>query len=409
MKDEDEEEHYRDKDRFFKARDGDGMMTPFKCDLCHFRDIWRVDPVMSSRRDRWRLTLIRRANLDALWAREPTTVASNRTGATMLEAIGTGELQMKEVMPRMGPYPVGDTFGMKVAVCMLVRSLDPGKNEPTVQFGTMRKLRSAYSNAWNASAMGMSCIPCPTDSYWFKRFMLGSHKRMGDEVKTDFGLSLPVVLEILKNLSRDWNNTPPTSVLTRLKLAELAMIIILGFCLGLRGEEITLTRLEGLFDNFEMGRNHPTFPHVMVKLMGRFKSEIGERCHVKPLAWETNSGIAAGMWCERFLSTWLQAGGKRRGFAFVDAKGRPRRYSSYDEEFVERVKEVQDTRPGLFPHGINVSDSFSLRRSPRRGSTSEAQNKVERAGARAPHMSMRQHYMQIELMLPTLIKYSLML
>jgi len=331
---------------------------------------------------------------------------------------------MKEVMPRMGPYPVGDTFGMKVAVCMLVRSLDPGKNEPTIQFGTMRRLRSAYSNSWNASARGMQGMPCPTDGYWFKRFMLGAHKRMGDEVKTDYGISIQIVHEILKNLGREWNETPETSILAKLKLAEFAMVLILGFCLGLRGEEITLTRLEGFFDNFELGRSHPTYPHVMVKLMGRFKSETGERCHLKPLAWETNSGIAAGMWTERFMDKWVQAGGKRRGFAFSDAKGRPRRYSDYDAEFVERVKEVQDTRPNLFPHGVNISDSYSLRRSPRRGSTSEAQNrnvpteivemnnrwrKVEKAGTRAPSMTMRQHYMEIELMLPTLIKYSLKL
>ena len=422
MKEEDEEEEERDSGRFLKARNGDNLMTPFKCDLCHFRDIWGVNPDVSSRRDRWRLTLIRRANLDAMWAREPTTVSSNTRDARLLESIGSGELQMSGVMPQMGPYPSGDSFGMKVAVCMLVRSLDPGKNEPTIQFGTMRRLRSAYSNSWNASARGMQGVPCPTDSYWFKRFMLGAHKRMGDEVKTDYGISIQIVHEVLKNLGKEWNNA--RTVLEKFKLAEFAMVLILGFCLGLRGEEITLTRLEGFFDNFNLGRQHPTFPHVIVKLMGRFKSETGERCHVKPLAWETTSGIAAGMWTERFLDMWLKAGGKKRGFAFADEKGRPKRYSEFDAEFVERVKEVQDTRPNLFPHGVNINDSYSLRRSPRRGSTSEAQNrnipgevvdmnnrwrKVERAGAKAPNMTMRQHYTEIELMLPTLIKYSLML
>ena len=410
--------------RFLTARDGDSLMSPFKCDLCHYRDLWRTDPNLDSHRDRWRLTLIRRANLDSMWAREPTTVSSNLRDAKLLESIGAGELQLPEVLPRMGPYPDGDTFGMGIAMSMLVRSLDPGRNEATVQFATMRRLRSAFSNAWHASARGLAGQPCPTDSHWFRRFMLGAHKRMGDEIKTDFGLSLPLLHELMKNLNRDWNNTAWTNGRSKLRTAEMAMVLILGFCLGLRGEEIPFTRVEGFFDYHNIGRQHPNFPHVVAMLMGRFKTETGERCHLKPIAYETSSGVAVGMWTERFMEAWIQCGGRKKGFAFVDQQGRPKRHSTYDPEFVERLKEVQDARPDLFPKGVNISDAYSIRRSLRRGSTSEAQNRmipveivetnnrwrrVERAGHRAPSLPIRKHYMQIQLMLPTLIRYSRML
>ena len=43
----------------------------FMCDLCHFRRLkWR-DPDSSQASDELTLLCIRRANLDAFWAREP--------------------------------------------------------------------------------------------------------------------------------------------------------------------------------------------------------------------------------------------------------------------------------------------------------------------------------------------------
>jgi len=47
-------------------------------DLCHFRNIQRRDPVIGNVKDSLSLRCIRRArNLDAMWAREPTTVGGN--------------------------------------------------------------------------------------------------------------------------------------------------------------------------------------------------------------------------------------------------------------------------------------------------------------------------------------------
>ena len=98
----------------------------------------------------------------------------------------------------MGPFSLEDMFGMGVAMTMLLRSLDTGKNERTIQYLTMRRLQSAYSNIYNASSSlsnvavmakktrKVFSTDCPTYGYWFERFMKGCHKRMGDEVNSDY-------------------------------------------------------------------------------------------------------------------------------------------------------------------------------------------------------------------------------
>jgi hypothetical protein len=71
--------------------------------------------------------------------------------------------------------------------------LDPGKNADKIQYETMRKLRSHMSNFvhdMTPGGLGVMFIAedrkggmesaSPTNSDWFKWFMQGCHKRMGD-------------------------------------------------------------------------------------------------------------------------------------------------------------------------------------------------------------------------------------
>ena len=64
----------RDELRYMVARDGDSMVCPFQCELCHFRNIQHRDPLPDEPRDDVLLATMRRANLDAFWARESGTV-----------------------------------------------------------------------------------------------------------------------------------------------------------------------------------------------------------------------------------------------------------------------------------------------------------------------------------------------
>jgi hypothetical protein len=110
--------------------------------------------------------------------------------------------------PVAGPFPIEDTFRVKAACVLLQRSLDPGKTERLSQFSTARKIRSAFSNVYHASqelSKVTEMAPklnktysteCPTYGYWFEKFILGCHTRMGDVVCSDFTLSKPLSMEL---------------------------------------------------------------------------------------------------------------------------------------------------------------------------------------------------------------------
>ena len=64
--------------RFKEGQNGDHLMgIPFFCDMYQFRNLQGRNPSELSRKDGNLMAFIRRANLDAFWSREPSTVAEN--------------------------------------------------------------------------------------------------------------------------------------------------------------------------------------------------------------------------------------------------------------------------------------------------------------------------------------------
>jgi hypothetical protein len=125
-----------DEDERFKiARAGDHLMIPFQCELCNFRNILGQDPDQSDRLDFEILDMMRRANLDAFWSRETSTVGSNLREAQRMERM-TARLGLPAITPLMGPWELADNLGMKAAMAILDRSLDKGLYEDTVQWNT---------------------------------------------------------------------------------------------------------------------------------------------------------------------------------------------------------------------------------------------------------------------------------
>ncbi len=59
---------------------------------------------------------------------------------------------------------------------------------------------------------------------------------------------------------------------------------------------------------------------------------------------------------------------------FVDAKGNQAKIGQFDDEFAERLTRIKMLKPHLFEPSLNIVEAYSLRRSLRRGSTSEATN-----------------------------------
>ena len=140
------------------------------------------------------MNTIRRASLDVFWGRDPSTVTTNRNGDIKIYKISV-DLGLENLFTEMGPFALEDNLGMGIVTCLLRRSLDSDKYRETLQFETVRKLRSVYSNIWHSSRATLTTsvmardvrktyiTSYPAYSLWHERFILGIHKRMGNEVR----------------------------------------------------------------------------------------------------------------------------------------------------------------------------------------------------------------------------------
>jgi hypothetical protein len=418
-----------DENRFQHGRKGDYLITPFQCELCHFRNIQKRSPVKGDARDDRVIMLMRRANLDALWSRESSTVAGSFRNITKLEKISEN-LGMTQVIPSMGPFALKDEFGMHLAICLLERSLDGGRNERLVQFNTVRQLRSAYSNAYHASrehiggvstfALGSKKLlttNCPSYGMWYDRFMVGFYKRVGELLVQDTAISIEILHAVQTNLEDDWSRCD--TMVDRLRVAELGFIFVVGFCTGLRGEELMMIDLAGCLKHQSEALAHKT-PHVVIALWGRFKGVKGEAYHLMPVVQKTATGLRPGDWFERLLSV-LKEAGLRNGKVLRGTTGGAAKIGHYAEGFHQCLEQVQETSPDLMEMNVDVREDYGLSRSCRRGVTTHARNqgvepqvveannrwrKEERARGGNPHLSMMDYYTDIKQSLPLLLKFS---
>ena len=204
-----------DEHRFKEARPGDDLMVAFQCDDCCFYKLQGRYP--SSREEDKLLQLcIRRAILDSFWARERSTVEKNwREVKGLLETSAT--MGLDSPLPNRGPFAVGDDNGLNVACMMLMKTLRAGKNSTHIQFETARKVRSAVSNFFHTipGGTGLATVgqgergglffsASSTNSHWFRRFMTGCHRRMGDVWIPDQAVTVDEVKAALSILEEEW-------------------------------------------------------------------------------------------------------------------------------------------------------------------------------------------------------------
>jgi hypothetical protein len=232
------------------------LFVLFNCDLCLFRNVYGRDPDRKNfESDEMAVRCIRRANLDAFW--ESSTVIGNGREVRKIAAKGVMlGLPLQSLFLALGPFPVMDVQGMGIACCILMRSLDPGKNQKFVQYGTSRKMRSAFSNFWHASVEGgkhgvvqrdttkLFETSCPTHGNWFERFMLRMHKHQGDQSYPDLAISIEAMLALMEKLEFAWEAAAGKEKEMKAVLFP-ALFSVISFCAGLRGEETTLMDLHG--------------------------------------------------------------------------------------------------------------------------------------------------------------------
>jgi hypothetical protein len=428
----------KDEGRFTRARDGDYLMTRFQCGKCHFRNIQGRDPQRYNRGDDLLEKCIRRASLDAFWSREDTTVRGAR--GSIRSAIQKADMINGEgLFPALGPLPLKDIDGMGSAALQLLKTLDPGINEATVQYATATAMTTALGALWEVSVqskeetvmvrdmMKSYVTTNPVKSQWYERFLNGMHKRMGDCVKQDEAISIEQMVALMEVFEDDWKelmrNRRRTSSQTREVLFP-ALFAVVAYCGALRGEEVPLMDFEATKEFSGSGMEHPDEAkrHSVIALHGRFKNELGEKCHLMPLVPVTDSGLKPGLWIQRMVD-WYDETGVTRGPVFRNAAGARAKQTQFGYSIMSRLVKVSDLEPSLFPDKkVNIMTDYSTRRSFRRGATSRAEiiglsetitnlnnrwRSVEKAkGKRINHSSMRSYYSGIRLMLVPLLKFS---
>ena len=99
---------------------------------------------------------VRRAILDAFWSRKSLTVRANLREATCLHGIHGGLGIQHLTFPSQGPHPTRNSWGVSVAVGLLVRLLDRGRNAHHVQFDTVWKIRLFAANYAHTTPSGFN-------------------------------------------------------------------------------------------------------------------------------------------------------------------------------------------------------------------------------------------------------------
>ena len=421
--------------RFVEARQGDMLGVPFQCEYCWFGNLKKRDPLPSDPLDKLVLGYARRVNLDMMWSRERGTVngwlSNIRKGKKMSEELGLSPVELK-----ISAWPVCDNQGFQIAIEILRASQRPGRNDSSyTQFDTIRKLRTAYAIVSENTVEGsgnynlykgehgrtMVLSRNETDSVLFRKFMLGVEKRMGRLVLQNIGISIDMLMIILEGYEEELQFEMIDKERKR-RVVICGSAFINLFVGALRGGEILLmerTEFTGKIDN---GKFHPTDPHVLIPLMGRFKGETGERNLLLPFASVTDSGLEVRKWNERLCDLLVKEGkDKEVGPAFCRMDGSVSRSWEMNGELTSALNRVQVLRPDLIPKQIDVEEKFNTYRSFRRGATTRAKvlkvpediielnnrwNKLQNSGGGLSKLPMSQLYTEITQALPAKLRFS---
>ncbi len=212
-------------------------------------------------------------------------------------------------------------------------------------------MRAAASNYWKASTLKdeisilmrgqtkLTSSSSPTNATWFEYFMLGYHKRVGDVNRPDKAVSIELMIAMMRRFEERWNAA------VGLREAEkdvifLALFSLSAYVASLRREEVLLLDLAQTREKTNLGVNHPSNPHVVLSLSGRFKNEIGTLKYHIPIVEVTESGLNVKVWIERML---IWYGPDRKGYVFRDVAGHRVSAGFYAQKILGVIIEIQQS------------------------------------------------------------------
>jgi hypothetical protein len=241
---------------------------------------------------------------------------------------------------------------------------------------------------------------------------------MGQIVKQDWAIPLPVVHALLDTLESDWASAQTLGRRDKELIGMLGAYVVIAFCGSFWGNEVFLADMHGTAKYLAAVDLPPDT--IIIPLLGRFKGETGERYHLTPLAAVTSSGIQVRSWVKRLVETKVSRG-YVRGPLFGDEMGLVVKAKTIEMELMERLQGIKETEPGLIPLDLDVYEDFGISRSFRRGATSTARTRgvddkyvnlinrwrtFEDAKGQRPTLSMQDHYSDIQIILPELMEFS---
>ena len=383
-------------------------------------------------KDKLLLLNIRRANLDAFWGRATSTVRNNTNGIKKYWKLSFDTLGINESLPKMGPFPIKDLWGMRTAVTILQRTLDPGRYQDTIQFDTARKLRSVFSNCWGSSlhtltqgvmakeTMKTYVTECPTFCLWFERFIKGLHSRMGDDRRPDIAICSPLMKQLISRIEVDY--MLEESEITKRFICRAALFYMSAYFGALRGEEVNRILRRYFINLNEETLNLASNPHVVLPMFGNFKGEQGlPRCYLRRVVKISKTGLDIGIWVIRACHYERDANTK---YLFAFADGSKQKGGVFEEYLFRKLEDIQREEEGMIARGIKVRDGYGISRSFRRGATTQATNtdnkecspndiernnrwrKEDRAGTKHADLDMLQLYTDTQQSVDAELKFS---
>lgn len=298
--------------RFLQARNGDHVIVPFQCELCHFRNVYGREPEADNYKDKELFVFARKANLHSFWSREHPTVRNN-----LKELIRMMKTEKRFgfvcTTPPLGPFPVNNDPGMKAAIAILDRSLDKGSYGPNVQWATFRKLMSGVRKTSQAGVKGLGdsvgaykrnkiwISKAISHQFWFSRFMVGVHKPVGEVKRQDGAFTIQVILQIQVMLELDWTRSEASSKADRRRTAELGGWFIVGFCCGMRGEEIFLLELADTRNSLEAMLGDKAYFKVVLSGRSKANQISGSKFSFSCINVTSGSGLTSGVWIKHLV------------------------------------------------------------------------------------------------------------
>ncbi len=277
--------------------------------------------------------------------------------------------------PRLGPFPMYHHNGMKQAIMLIMRSMEPGRDGNTVKFGTARGVRSTNTIIWDVSPeagadiafstskRGRYVATCnPSEGRWYQRFSEGCAARMGDTVRQDRAYSIEMLHKLLEMYEKEYQDLGDEMSDESMNACMFLLVTSLG---GMRGFEAVWTDLAALRYDIEYCESRDDYSAVAWPIVGRFKNHQGRTgCYMIPIAGTTNSGIQFFTWTQRFISS-LEKRGIFDGWAFRRPDGRRALARDYRENTFTKLEIIQNTTTLIDPDCL-IWDDYGIQRSGRR-------------------------------------------